>query len=80
MVKSDNGPPFNGDEFAKFAQVLGFKHRKATPLWPSANGEVERFVNTLHQSCEEGRKELEKGITYTHFYVIIELLPITLPA
>jgi hypothetical protein len=27
--------------------VLGFKHRKFTPLWPRANGEVERFVKTL---------------------------------
>ena len=34
VVKSDNGPPFNGEEFAKFAQTLGFKHRKVTSLWP----------------------------------------------
>ena len=47
VVKSDNSPPFNGEEFAKFAFVLGFKHRKVTPLWPRANGEVERFVKTL---------------------------------
>lgn len=47
IVRSDNGPPFNGEEFAKFAHALGFKHRKVTPLWPRANGEVERFVKTL---------------------------------
>ena len=47
VLKSDNGPPFNGQDFAKFANVLGFKHRKVTPLWPRANGEVERFVKTL---------------------------------
>ena len=28
VVKSDNGPPFSGEEFAKFAHVLGFRHRK----------------------------------------------------
>ena len=28
VLKSDNGPPFNGQDFAKFADVLGFKHRK----------------------------------------------------
>ena len=44
IVRSDNGPPFSGEEFAKFAHALGFKHRKVTPLWPRANGEVERFV------------------------------------
>ena len=26
---------------------LGFKHRKVTPLWPEANGEVERFIKTF---------------------------------
>ena len=44
VVKSHNGPPFNGHEFAQFAQYLGFKHRRVTPLWPEANGEVERSM------------------------------------
>jgi len=47
VVKSDNGPPFNGHEFARFAEYLGFTHRKVTPLWPEANGEVERFIKTI---------------------------------
>ena len=47
VVKSDNGPPFNGHEFAQFADYLGFKHRRVTPLWPEANGEVERFMKTF---------------------------------
>ena len=47
VVKSDNGPPFSGHEFAQFANYLGFKHRKVTPLWPEANGEVERFMKTF---------------------------------
>ena len=33
VVKSDNGPPFNGHEFAQFADYLGFKDRRVTPLW-----------------------------------------------
>ena len=47
IVKSDNGPPFQSEEFMKFADTVGFKHRKTTPLWPRANGEVERFVQTI---------------------------------
>ena len=47
VVKSDNGPPFNGHEFAQFADYLGFKHRRVTPLWPEANGEVELFMKTF---------------------------------
>ncbi|XP_014664198.1 PREDICTED: uncharacterized protein K02A2.6-like [Priapulus caudatus] len=47
VVRTDNGPPFNRAEFSKFAQYLGFQHRKVTPRWPQANGEVERFMKTL---------------------------------
>jgi hypothetical protein len=31
-LKSDNGTPFNSQEFRKFADSMGFKHRKITPL------------------------------------------------
>jgi len=57
VIKSDNGPPFNGEEFAKFARILGFKHRKFTPLWRSANGEVERFVKTLKKCIKATKAE-----------------------
>jgi len=40
VVRSDNGPQFNGEAFAKFACVLGFKHRKVTP---SGNGLMEKL-------------------------------------
>ncbi len=29
-----NGPLFNGHEFSQFAEYLGFRHRKITPLHP----------------------------------------------
>ena len=57
VVKSDNGPPFNGEDFAKFADVLGFKHRKVTPLWPRTNGEVERFVKTMKKCVKAAKSE-----------------------
>ncbi|XP_041471791.1 uncharacterized protein K02A2.6-like [Lytechinus variegatus] len=47
VVRSDNGPPYNSIEFAKFAHYVGFSHRKITPRWPRANGEVERLMHTL---------------------------------
>ena len=46
-VKTDNGPPFNGHEFRSFSEELAFHHRKVTPLWPEANGEAERFLQTI---------------------------------
>ena len=46
-IRTDNGPPFNGHKFKNFASYLGFTHRRVTPLWPGANGEMERFMKTL---------------------------------
>ena len=47
VVKCDNGPPFNGNEFAQFAKYLRFRHRKITPLWPQANAQAERINRPL---------------------------------
>ena len=45
VVRSDN------------AHAPGFKHRKVTPLWPRANGEVERFVKTLKKCLKAAKVE-----------------------
>ncbi|KAK3706244.1 hypothetical protein QZH41_008631, partial [Actinostola sp. cb2023] len=50
MLRSDNGPPFNGNAFREFANYLGFLHRKITPYWPRANGEAERFMRTIKKA------------------------------
>ena len=34
VVKTDNGPPFNGIKFTEYAKQQGFHHRKTTPNWP----------------------------------------------
>ena len=47
VVKTDNGPPFNGQKFAEFVEFFNFRHRKITPLHPSANGQAEMFM----QNC-----------------------------
>jgi len=52
IIKTDNGPPFNGHEFQSYADRVGFKHRKITPLWPRANGEVERFMGTVKKTVK----------------------------
>ncbi|XP_042144342.1 uncharacterized protein K02A2.6-like [Ixodes scapularis] len=57
QVKTDNGPPFHGTEFAEFAQELGFRHHRVTPLWPQANGEVERFMRTLKKQVHTSELE-----------------------
>ncbi|KAK9739406.1 Integrase zinc binding domain [Popillia japonica] len=50
QLKSDNGPPFNSQEFTTFLKHYGIRHHKVTPYWPQANGMVERFVKTVKRS------------------------------
>ena len=57
IVKSDNGPPFNGRDFNNFADSLGFRHRKVTPLWPQANGGVERVIPMLTKTMQAAKIE-----------------------
>ena len=47
VIKTDNGPPFNSDDFSRYLKALGIKHDPTTPVWPQANGEVERFNQPL---------------------------------
>jgi hypothetical protein len=47
VLKTDNGPPFNSEQFRLFAEYMGFRHRRITPYWPEANAEVERFMRCI---------------------------------
>ena len=49
-VISDNGPPFQSDEFSRYMKELGIKHNLATPLWPQGNSEVEAFNKPLEKA------------------------------
>ena len=57
VMKTDNGPPFSSSAFESFAQTVGFKHRKITPRWPGANGEVERYVRTVKKVIKTANVE-----------------------
>ena len=52
-LKSDNGPPFKGNEFSDFCDEFGVKHRKITPAWPQANGQVENFNKNLKRLIQK---------------------------
>lgn len=41
-IRSDNGPQFISQEFKAYCEHMGIEHRRVTPRWPQANGEVER--------------------------------------
>ena len=46
-ISSDNGPQFISQEFKNFVREQDIFHRKTTPIWPQANGEIERQNRSL---------------------------------
>ena len=46
-IVSDNGPPFQSKEFAKFLSGLGIKHTTSSPGHPRSNGFIERHIQTV---------------------------------
>lgn len=47
VVRSDNGPQFSAEEFAKFTNGFGFLHVTSSPQYPQSNRQVERMVQTV---------------------------------
>ena len=46
-LRTDNWPQFISEEFEAYLRTNGIAHRKTTPMWPQANGEVERQNRSL---------------------------------
>ena len=66
-LRSDNGPQFRPEVFELYLEDNGIEHRKTTPLWPQANGEVERQNKSLLKRMKiaqaegkEWKKEIRK--------------------
>lgn len=52
-VKTDNGPPFQGEEISEFCKDFGISHRKITPAWAPANGQVENFNKNIKRVIQK---------------------------
>ncbi len=62
-MKTDNGPQFISQDFKVFMEENGIRHNRMTPLWPQANGEVEKQNRSILKAQAEGkdwRRELVK--------------------
>lgn len=55
IVESDNGPPFNVDDFKHFAKQFGFM---SSPIHPKSNGLAERYRRIIQ--CFLNTTELAK--------------------
>ena len=67
VIKSDNGPPFSGEEYTRYLKALGNNPKFSTPYWPQGNAEVERFmqplgkaIKTAHAQGKPWKQELNK--------------------
>ena len=47
IIVSDYGPPLQSHQLASYFRQKGIIHPRITPLWPRANGQVERFMPNL---------------------------------
>ena len=56
-VKTDNGPPFNGEEYSRYLTALGITPKFSTPLWPQGNAEAERFMQPLGKTLRTAKAE-----------------------
>ncbi|XP_062541439.1 uncharacterized protein K02A2.6-like [Armigeres subalbatus] len=50
MIKSDNGPPFNGSEYKEYCKLRGITTIFSTPLFPQQNGLVESSMKTINKA------------------------------
>ena len=48
-VFSDNGPPYNSDEYVKFAEEYNFTIKTSSPDYPQSNGKVESAVKAAKE-------------------------------
>ena len=87
IVMSDNGPPFNGEEFRQFAHDFDFVHTTLSPHFHQSNGFIKAMVKKVKNAYKktDGSPRLEHYFSYvTHpswqtscpqqrFYMVIPL-------
>lgn len=71
-MKSDNGPPFNGDEYKKYCTECGINAIFSTPLYPQQNGLAEscmKLVNkAMSAAAASGTNYIEELNAAVHAY------------
>ena len=63
-VRSENGPQYLSQEFARFADSYAFKHVTSSPLFPQSNGEAERMVKTVKRLLEQSKDPFMALLSY----------------
>ena len=53
IVMSDNGPPFNGEEFRQFSRDFDFIHTTSSPHFHQSNGFIESMVKKVKNAYKK---------------------------
>jgi hypothetical protein len=72
QITTDNGPPWTSYKWSDYMQYMGIEHRRVCPLWPRANGIVERLVSTVLKAIRvahsQGKNWQEELSTFLRDY------------
>ena len=60
-LRTDNVPQFTSEHFTKYLEENGIEHRRTTPLWPQANGEIERHNRSILKRLRIAQAEGRNG-------------------
>ena len=67
-IASDNGPQFMSKVFNEYLENNGNTQRRVTPLWPQANGEIERQNRSMLKRMQIAQAEGLELRTYLTAY------------
>ena len=66
-IISDNGSPFNSQEFADYLSSHGVKHTTSSPHYPQSNGFIECHIQTvknlLYKAMDAGTQSFQEVLS-----------------
>ena len=68
VIRSDNGPPFNGEGWKEFCDGRSIRREFSTPAHPQQNGLVERYMQMINKTITiavASNENCEKALTQT---------------
>ena len=70
ILRSDNGPPFQGHLYSQFAEHMGFRHKKISPLHPKGNSIAEAFMKPLQKAIKTAHASGKSYKTELHTFLM----------
>ncbi len=62
IVRSDNGPHFEGHAYKEFAKQYGFRHITSSPHYARSNGFIESQVKTTKRTMTKAKATIIRSV------------------